>query len=115
MRLRWFAVVPLLAAGCLSPFTRRLDEANQRAAAIHQQMILATEKMDEAAKSLERSEKKLDEASQTLKRMEQKLEDLDKRSATIEQGFKKMFGLKGPEEEEWAPAGLLTSPPGPLP
>jgi hypothetical protein len=46
-----------------------------------------------------RSEKKLDEASATLRRMERRLDEMDKRTEVIEKGFRKMLGIKGPEEE----------------
>src|SRR5437016_64486 len=96
------ALIPLLFAGCLTPFTRRLDLANERAAAIHQQLVVATAKLDEATATLERSEQQVKEASATLRRMENKLDEIERRAAVIEQGFRKMFGIKGPlpEEEE---------------
>jgi len=105
------ALVPLVLAGCLSPFTRRLDEANARAAAIQEQLIIATNKFDEATKSLERSEKQLIVASATLERMENRLNEMDKRFAVLEAGFRKMFGIKGelPEEEELSQAYFLPS------
>jgi chromosome segregation ATPase len=93
------AFLPLLLAGCLTPFTSRLDLANERAEAIHQQLVLATAKLDEATRTLERSEAKLDEASRTLSRMEGKLNDMDKKFTTVETGFKKLLGIKGPQEE----------------
>ena len=94
------ALIPLLLAGCLSPFTRRLDESNARAAAIQQQLVIATDQFDEARRSLERSEKQLYVASATLDRMEHRLNEMDKRFAVLEAGFKKVFGIKGPEPEE---------------
>ena len=94
------ALIPLLLAGCLSPFTRRLDEANARAAAIQQQLVVATNQFDEARRSLERSEKQLYSASATLERMEHRLDEMDKRFAVLEAGFRKMFGIKGPLPEE---------------
>ena len=94
------ALIPLLLAGCLSPLTRRLDESNARAAAIQQQLVIATDQFDEARRSLERSEKQLYVASATLDRMEHRLNEMDKRFAVLEAGFKKVFGIKGPEPEE---------------
>jgi uncharacterized coiled-coil DUF342 family protein len=93
------AFLPFLLAGCLTPFTRRLDVANERADAIHQQLVLATAKLDEATRALERSETKLDEANKTFYRMEGKLNDMDKKFTTVEAGFKKLLGIKGPQEE----------------
>jgi hypothetical protein len=94
------ALVPLLLAGCITPFTSRLDEANARAAAVNQQLIIATNKLDEATRILERSEAKLDQANKTFDRIDDKLGDMDKRFATIETGFRKLLGIKGPEEQE---------------
>jgi hypothetical protein len=92
--------LPLLVAGCLTPFTQRLDEANAKAAAINQQLIIATSKLDEATIVLRRSEQKLDEANKTFYRMEDKINDMDKKFGTLEVGFRKMFGLKGDGKEE---------------
>jgi chromosome segregation ATPase len=92
------ALMPLLLTGCLTPFTSRLDQANQRAADVLEQLIIANSKLSEAAASLERSEKKLDEASATLRRMELRLDEMDRRTEVIEKGFRKMLGIKGPEE-----------------
>jgi hypothetical protein len=92
------ALLPLLLAGCM--FTSRLDEANARAAAINQQLIIATNKLEEATRVLERSEAKLDQANKTFNHIDEKIGDMDKRFATIEMGFRKLFGIKGPEEQE---------------
>jgi hypothetical protein len=92
--------IPLLLAGCISPFTRRLDEANARAAAINEQLILATAKLEETKVVLERSEAKLDEANRTFYRLENRMGEMDKKFGTIEQGFRKMFGIKGDDLEE---------------
>ena len=93
-------LLPLLLAGCLNPFTRRLDEANAHAAAVERQLVIATNKLDETTRILERSEAKLDDANATFHRMDDRLADMDKRFGTIELGFKKLLGIKGPEEQE---------------
>jgi len=94
------ALAPFLLAGCLTPLTRRLDEANARAAALQQQLIIATEKFEEAKAILERSEGKIDQANNTFLRIETRINEMDTKFGTIEQGFRKMFGLKGPLPQE---------------
>lgn len=93
------ALIPFLLAGCLSPLTQRLDETNARAAALQQQLEVANQKLDDAARTLERSEAKFDEANKTLNHMDGTLADIDKKFTTIELGFRKLLGIKGPEEE----------------
>ena len=94
------ALVPLVLAGCLSPLTSRLDDTNRQAAELNQQIAFANSRLVEATDCLLRSEQKLDEARGTLRRMELRLDELDRRSEVIEKGFRKMMGIKGPEEEE---------------
>jgi outer membrane murein-binding lipoprotein Lpp len=94
------ALMPLLLAGCISPFTSRLDKATEQATALNQQMAVANAKLEEATLCLERSEKKLDEANTSLHNMERRLNDMDRRFAVIELGFRKMLNIKGPEEQE---------------
>jgi hypothetical protein len=93
-------LVPAALAGCLHPITGRMDEANEHAAAMEKQLQIATEKLEHATKVLESSEAKLDQANRSLDRMDSRLADMDKRFATIELGFKKLLGIKGPEEME---------------
>jgi septal ring factor EnvC (AmiA/AmiB activator) len=93
------ALIPLTFAGCLTPFTSRIDEANRHAAQLNEQMAVANAKLVDATDCLLRSEKKLDEATATLHNMERRLDDMDKRSEVIEKGFRKLMGIKGPEEE----------------
>ncbi|HYV39431.1 MAG TPA: hypothetical protein VE988_27325 [Gemmataceae bacterium] len=96
MRRQFFAVLaPFILVGCLTPFTSRLDQANANAAAINQQLIIATAKLDEATAVLKRSEAKLDEANVTFYRLEKRLDEMDKKFTNIEKGFNKMFGIKG--------------------
>ena len=96
MRRQFVAVLaPFILVGCLTPFTSRLDEANARAAAINQQLIIATAKLDEATATLKRSEAKLDEANVTFYRLEKRLDEMDKKFTNIEKGFNKLFGIKG--------------------
>ena len=99
MRCRLLApILPLILAGCLAPFTSRLDEANARAKAVNDQLIIATAKLDEATATLQRSEKKLDEANQTFYRLEARITTMDTKFTTIEEGFRKMFGIKKEDE-----------------
>jgi uncharacterized coiled-coil DUF342 family protein len=90
----------LFLAGCLTPFTSRLDEANEHAAAMERELVLATAKLDEVKAIMEQSQKKLSEANETFYRLEDRITDLDRKSGTIELGFRKMFGIKGDGKEE---------------
>ena len=63
-----------------------------------EQLVIATAKLEDATVTLKNSEKKLDEATSTLGRMETRLDDMDKRFIVIEQGFRKLLGIKQEEE-----------------
>jgi chromosome segregation ATPase len=90
-----FAISPFILAGCLTPLTSRLDEANARAAALNEQLVTATAKLDEIKGIMEQSQAKLDEANETFYRLEESITDMDRKFGTIELGFRKMFGIKG--------------------
>ena len=96
------ALLPLflVLAGCLTPFTSRLDEANAHAAQLNEQLVLATAKLDEVKSIMQDSQLKLDEANKTFYRLENRITDMDTKFGTIEQGFRKMFGIKGDGKEE---------------
>jgi chromosome segregation ATPase len=101
MRRRFLILaLPLLLAGCVSPLTRRLDEANARAAAINEQLIIATAKLEEANAILERSERKLDEANRTFYHLDERIGEMDKKFGTVEVGLRKMFGIRADGLEE---------------
>jgi hypothetical protein len=101
MRRRIAASLICLAfAGCLTPFTSRLDQANRNATAMQEQLVIANAKLVEATAVLERSEKKLNEATVTLEDMDRRLADMEKRFATMEQLFRRAFGIKDKMEEE---------------
>jgi hypothetical protein len=94
------ALLPLTLAGCFRPFTSRLDEANARAAALQEQLVIANAKLDEAMRILAQSDARVAEANRTYYRMEDRLADIDRKAGTMETGFRKLLGIKGPEEPE---------------
>jgi len=96
----WTSLLLLFIAGCLTPFTSRLDEANAHAAAMQEQLVIATTKLDEVKSIMEQSQNKLDEANETFYRLEDRITDMDRKFGTIEQGFRKMFGIKGDGKQE---------------
>jgi outer membrane murein-binding lipoprotein Lpp len=94
------ALSPLILAGCLTPFTSRLDEANSQAARLNQQLVIATAKLDEVKAIMQESQTKLDEANLTFNRMDTRMTEMDRKFGTIELGFRKMFGIKGDGKDE---------------
>jgi chromosome segregation ATPase len=92
------ALVPLILAGCLTPLTSRLDEANAQAAQANLQLAAATAKFEEVKVIMQDAEDKLDKANATFNRLENRLDEMDKKFGTVEQGFRKMFLIK--EEQE---------------
>ena|SRR5579862_892647 len=94
------ALSPFILAGCLTPFTSRLDEANAQAAVLNQQLVIATAKLDEVKAIMQESQNKLDEANATFNRMDMRMSEMDRKFGTIELGFRKMFGIKGESEQE---------------
>jgi predicted nucleic acid-binding Zn-ribbon protein len=90
---------PLILAGCLTPLTSRMDEANALGAQANFQLAAATTKLEEAKTIMQDAENKLDQANATFIRLESRLDEMDKKFGTVEQGFRKLFLMKEEEQE----------------
>src|SRR5947209_2937868 len=86
-RLHPWHLAPLFLAGCLTPLTDRLDQANGQIALSNQMLADANQQLVGAMRELETANKRLEKVDEQMTEMNRKL-------GTVEQGIHRFFGGK---------------------